>query len=184
MSRESLRSVGELSQLTLERLEVLRRDHSWQCSDCGEAWIGPNAGLCPRCASIREELRLRNLPKKEALETSGVPQDLRADHAWLADPWPRDRRPGAKGIDPAERFDNLVCKDCGAYEDRTIDDQCQVYDKDGFPVSHEGFIIVDARERGYQRGKMCCYLTTYNYICTVCGAWQTTIVRDEFDNEF
>ncbi len=101
MSKDSLRSVGELTQQTLERLEVLRRDHSWQCSDCGEVWIGPNAGLCPSCASIREELRLRNLPKKEVLETSGVPQDLRADYAWLADPWPRDRRLGAKGIDPA-----------------------------------------------------------------------------------
>ena len=100
MSGESVRSVGELTQITLERLEVLRRDHNWRCSECGEVRIGPNDGLCPRCASIREELRLRNLPKKDALETSGVPHDLRADYAWLAHPWPRDRRPGAKGIDP------------------------------------------------------------------------------------
>ncbi len=99
MSGESMRSYGETAELVLERLEVLRRDHSWRCA-CGEVRIGPDEGTCPQCRELEEERRLRALPKRQALEGSRVPHNLRADFAWLADPWPRDRRSGGKAIEP------------------------------------------------------------------------------------
>jgi len=89
----------------------------------------------------------------------------------------------AKGIDLFERIDDLQCNGCGAYEDIAPKGYRAVYNEYEEMTEHEAFIIIDAKERTFQKGDACHCLVTYTYICPVCGLYQTAIMQDEFEEE-
>jgi len=89
----------------------------------------------------------------------------------------------SKGIDLLERVDYLQCGSCRAYEDIAPEGYRAVYERDAEITEYEVFIIVDAKERTYQRGNTCHCLTTYTYICPVCGLYQTAIVQNKFEED-
>lgn len=85
----------------------------------------------------------------------------------------------AKGVDFSERADVLECRDCGAYED-FLEGERAVYDDEGEQTEHKMFIVIDVKERTYTKGDVFNSLMTYDFICPVCGMWQTAIERHEF----
>ncbi len=90
-----------------------------------------------------------------------------------------------KGVDLRKRQDCLQCNVCGAYENGEPQGEgtVWVYDKNNQELANQPFIIIDKRERTYRRNKMFYSKMTYTFICSVCGRYQTKIVRDKFPDE-
>jgi hypothetical protein len=87
----------------------------------------------------------------------------------------------AKTVDLSLR-DELSCGGCGAYEDFSLTGQKKVFDEEENPTEHEMFILIDAKQRNYHRGKRNHTLITYTFLCPLCGLYQTAIVQDEWDD--
>ncbi len=88
----------------------------------------------------------------------------------------------AKGVDITQRDDLLSCRYCGAYENVTFEGEWIICDQSSKRLERGKFILVDSRQRSYHRGGVSYYKTTYNFICSVCGAQQEQIVRDRFED--
>jgi len=89
----------------------------------------------------------------------------------------------AKGVDLFERIDDMQCNACGAYEDVTEEGQRVVYNEFEEKTEYDSFIIIDAKERTFQKGATCHCLVTYTYICPVCGLYQAAIMQDEVEED-
>jgi hypothetical protein len=89
----------------------------------------------------------------------------------------------AAEVNLSERAHLLTCSDCGAYEDINEDEQLLVYDQEEEITLHSEFIIIDGKQRIYEKKQQHQYLTTYTFICPVCGVYQTAIIREKFDEE-
>ncbi|MCD4779902.1 MAG: hypothetical protein K8S27_05050 [Candidatus Omnitrophica bacterium] len=88
-----------------------------------------------------------------------------------------------KGVELDKRYDLLSCDCCGGFEDIEDDDNIKVFDDEDYVISEDPFIIIDRKEATYRREKSFCIKTTYTYICTACGAYQTQSIREQFDNK-
>lgn len=117
-------------------------------------------------AKGKRKLNLRNDPSYQKLlaDLKGIIEDAKA-----------------KGVELFRRDDLLTCSDCGAYENVEFSGQWRVYDKEERPTNYEEFILIDKKERTYNKNKVCYFKMTYSFICSVCGARQTEVVRDWFD---
>ena len=91
----------------------------------------------------------------------------------------------APGIDLKldDRSHLLTCSDCGAFEDVTEAEDFVVYDQDEEVLPYPEFIIIDGKQRIFEKRKPIQHLTTYTFICPACGMYQTTIIREKFDEE-
>ena len=87
-----------------------------------------------------------------------------------------------KGVDFAKRNDILSCRHCKAYEDITFQGEWIIYDHSKKNLGAGEFILIDSKCRSYRRNCISYYKTTYESICTVCGAQQEEIVRDRFED--
>lgn len=90
----------------------------------------------------------------------------------------------ATDVDLAERAHLLTCSDCGAYEDVTADETLVVYNQTDEILSYSEFIVIDGKQRVFEKKKPVQYLTTYTFICPACGMYQTTIIREKFEEDF
>ena len=87
-----------------------------------------------------------------------------------------------QGIDITKRDELLSCRNCGAYEDVTLDGRHIICDKKNRELNEDEFILIDSRERSYHRGGITYFKTTYNFICSSCGAQQEVSVRERFED--
>jgi hypothetical protein len=86
----------------------------------------------------------------------------------------------AKGIDLTQRMDVLSCGACDAYEEITTRGDRLVVDPTHCTAAHQQFLIVDSAQKTFQRKKIRYFKTTYTFICSSCGAYQSAVVRDRF----
>ncbi len=86
-------------------------------------------------------------------------------------------------LDLSERAHLLTCSDCGAYEDVTEDDTLVVYDQEETALDYPEFIVIDGKQRVFEKKKPIQYLTTYTFICPACGMYQTAIIREKFEED-
>ena len=86
----------------------------------------------------------------------------------------------AKGIDLTQRMDVLSCAACDAYEEITTRGDRLVVDPAHCLAAHQQFLIVDSIQKTFQRKKIRYFKTTYTFICSSCGAYQSAVVRDRF----
>ncbi len=89
----------------------------------------------------------------------------------------------ATDVDLCDREHLLTCSECGTYEDVTADETVVVYDRDEEILPYTGFIIIDGKQRVFEKKKPIQYLTTYTFICPACGMYQTTIIREKFEED-
>jgi transcription elongation factor Elf1 len=86
----------------------------------------------------------------------------------------------AKGIDLTQRMDTLTCSICGAYEELTTRGHRLVVEPQRQYASMNQFLIIDCSQKTFQRKQVRYFRTTYTFICSACGAYQNTIVKDQF----
>jgi hypothetical protein len=86
----------------------------------------------------------------------------------------------SKGIDLTQRMDVLTCSTCDAYEEITARGDRIVVDPMHRTAAYQQFLIVDSAQKTLQRKKIRYFKTTYTFICSSCGAYQTAVVRDRF----
>ena len=91
--------------------------------------------------------------------------------------------PQAEEVDIAEREHLLSCAECAAYEDLTESDELVFYGEDGEIRPDTSFMLIDAKGRLCTTEKMSHYLTSYTFICPLCGLYQTAIIREQFEEE-
>jgi hypothetical protein len=86
----------------------------------------------------------------------------------------------SKGIDLTQRMDVLTCGTCDAYEEITTRGDRLVVDPAHRSAAHQQFVIIDSTQKTFQRKKIRYFKTTYTFICSACGAYQSAVVRDRF----
>jgi hypothetical protein len=86
-------------------------------------------------------------------------------------------------LDLSQREHLLSCSDCGAFEDLTEAEDLVVYDEGEEPLPYPEFLIIDGKQRVFEQKKPIQHLTTYTFICPACGMYQTTIIREKFDEQ-
>lgn len=86
----------------------------------------------------------------------------------------------AKGIDLTQRMDTLNCSVCGAYEELTTRGHRLVVEPERQFASMDQFLIIECVQKTFQRKQVRYFRITYTYICSACGAYQSTIVKDRF----
>jgi hypothetical protein len=86
----------------------------------------------------------------------------------------------AKGIDLTQRMDVLTCGTCDSYEEITSRGDRIVVDPMHHTAAHQQFLIVDSEQKTFQRKKIRYFKTTYTFICSACGTYQSAVVRDRF----
>ena len=86
----------------------------------------------------------------------------------------------AKGIDLTQRIDTLACSACDAYEEVTSRGHRIVVDPHRQITTLQQFLVVDSNQKTFQRKQVRYFRTAYTFICSACGAYQNTIVRDRF----
>lgn len=89
----------------------------------------------------------------------------------------------AEDLDLSERPHLLACSDCGAYEDVTAADDVMVYNREEEPLSDRQFLIIDGKQRIFDKRPPIQQITTYTFICPVCGMYQSAIIREKFPEE-
>jgi hypothetical protein len=87
----------------------------------------------------------------------------------------------AKGIDLTQRMDVLTCGTCDSYEEITGRGDRIVVDPMHRTAALQQFLIIDSVQKSLQRKKVRYFKTTYTFICSSCGAYQTAVIRDRFD---
>ncbi len=86
----------------------------------------------------------------------------------------------AKGIDLTQRMDTLNCTICGAYEELTTRGHRLVVEPQRQTASMQQFLIIDCAQKSFQRKQVRYFRTSYTFICSACGAYQNTVVKDQF----
>jgi len=89
----------------------------------------------------------------------------------------------AKDLNLDERGHLLTCADCGAYEDIDENEDLVVYDTEEELLPYPEFILIDAKQRVFEKKTPIQHLTTYTFICPSCGMYQTSIIREKFEEE-
>lgn len=90
----------------------------------------------------------------------------------------------ATDLDLSGRTHLLTCSECGAFEDITEAEDLVVYDQEEEILPYAEFIMIDGKQRIFEKKKPVQHLTTYTFICPACGLYQTTIIREKFGEEF
>lgn len=78
-----------------------------------------------------------------------------------------------------ERRHLLTCSDCEAYEDIDEGDELVVYGQDEELLPFTEFILIEGKQRIFEKKKPLQYLTTYTFICPACGVYQSAIIREK-----
>lgn len=89
----------------------------------------------------------------------------------------------AEDLDLSERGHLLTCSECGAYEDVTPAEDFVVYDTNDTLLSYKEFIIIDGKQRIFEKKKPFQAVTTYTFICPSCGAYQSAIIREKYEED-
>jgi hypothetical protein len=83
----------------------------------------------------------------------------------------------ASDLNLSERGHLLTCSDCGTYEDITEDETLVVYDQDDEVLPYTEFILIDGKERIFEKKKPTQLLTTYTFM------YQSAIIREKLEED-
>ena len=86
-------------------------------------------------------------------------------------------------VDLSERAHLLTCSDCGAYEDISPDEELLVYNQEEEALPYSEFIVIDGKQRVFEKKDPIQYLTSYQFICPACGMYQTAIIREKLEGD-
>ena len=91
----------------------------------------------------------------------------------------------AKGVSFSERYDLLDCNACGAYEDEAFDgEQMVMLKNEQRRRKGNRFIVISRKEKSRSlKSGVDRYYIFYEYICVVCGAYQSAKLIEDFKNE-
>jgi len=89
----------------------------------------------------------------------------------------------SRPINLDERGHLLTCSECGAFEDVTDAEEFVVLSREEEPLPYTEFIMIDGKERIFEKKKPHQCLTTYTFICPACGAYQTAIIREKLEED-